>query len=194
MIDFPDRSAASGDLPCTNAVSEHATRRSHTIARDAQPATPHHSASDGRPHAGAPPGHPSDLPVLIIDDDAAVGRALERTLRAAGLNAVFRPVRTHSGELAAPPLVRKGIALLDLDLGHDQHGRPLDGTDLIAPLHAAGWRVLLLTDSPRCGHDPASTNDARLGAAMAAGRLGRVRKSDPLAGVLAALTDDRGWL
>jgi DNA-binding response OmpR family regulator len=43
--------------------------------------------------------------------------------------------------LAHPP----GLVLLDLDLGSSPDGEPLDGIDLIAPLRAQGWTVLMIT-------------------------------------------------
>jgi DNA-binding NarL/FixJ family response regulator len=102
--------------------------------------------------------------VLIVDDHVLVAGALTMALRARGLAAAAVGPAQLREDLAepAPP---GGLVLLDLDLGAD-----LDGADLVPRLRRAGWRVLLVTGA---------TDETRIAVAVAAGAVGRVRKSAP---------------
>jgi two-component system, NarL family, nitrate/nitrite response regulator NarL len=73
-----------------------------------------------------------------------VSSALAYSLRDLGfdahsIRADLPAVKTAA--LAHPP----GLVLLDLDLGSSPDGEPLEGIDLIAPLRAQGWTVLMIT-------------------------------------------------
>ncbi|MHA6785471.1 response regulator [Pseudonocardia saturnea] len=103
-------------------------------------------------------------PVLIVDDHSLVAGALALALRGRGIEAEavlpadFLP---RVDEPAAPG----ALVLLDLDLGDG-----LDGVTLVPRLRRAGWRVLLVTGS---------SDEKRVAIGVAAGALGRVRKSAP---------------
>ena len=88
--------------------------------------------------------------ILVIDEQLLVSSALAYSLRDLGfdahsIRADLRAVETAA--LAHPP----GLVLLDLDLGSSPDGEPLDGIDLIAPLRAQGWTVLMLTATASLG-------------------------------------------
>lgn len=123
---------------------------------------------------------PATLPILIVDVHELVAWSLAYSLRAAGLNSRFDPVRSASGVLEFAGRVRAGIVLLDLALGRDDAGTPIDGDALVALLGAAGWRVLILTGS---------ASRSRLGAALAAGAVGWVPKTAPFPALLLALRE-----
>ncbi len=123
----------------------------------------------------------SSLPnptVLIIDDHELVATSLAITLRAAGLQARCHTVRNRDGVLVATATVPTGVALLDLDLGRDPDGTPIDGTMLIAGLCRSGWRVLALSGT---------TDETRIGRALAAGALTAIPKSAALPDLVAAV-------
>ena len=67
---------------------------------------------------------------------------------------------------------------LDLNFGRVAAGRRVDGVELVEPLLAAGWRVLVLTGSP---------DHTRIGAALAAGALAWVPKHASFPTLLAAV-------
>lgn len=112
-------------------------------------------------------------PVVIVDDHALVAGALVMALRSGGIEAtaVLPDAFLPRVDDPAPP---GALVLLDLDLGGG-----LDGVDLVPRLRRAGWRVLLVTGS---------TDDDRIAAGIAAGALGRVRKSAPFPELVAAAT------
>jgi two-component system nitrate/nitrite response regulator NarL len=82
--------------------------------------------------------------ILVIDEQLLVSSALAYSLRDLGFDAHSIRADLHAVKTAAlahPP----GLVLLDLDLGSSPDGEPLDGIDLIAPLRAQGWTVLMIT-------------------------------------------------
>ena len=82
--------------------------------------------------------------ILVIDEQLLVSSALAHALRDLGLDAHSIRADLHAVKTAAlahPP----GLVLLDLDLGFSPDGEPLDGIDLVAPLRAQGWTVLMIT-------------------------------------------------
>lgn len=117
--------------------------------------------------------------VLIVDDHELISTTLALSLCTQGFRArrctVSRP-ETVLEEAARYPSTTwhgghgPGLVLLDLDLGTTGEGLPVDGGELIAPLRAAGWIVLVLTGS---------TDTDRLAAAVAAGAVGWIAKSAP---------------
>jgi DNA-binding NarL/FixJ family response regulator len=124
------------------------------------------------------PGAP--ISVLVVDDHALVGTVVASGLRDKGLQAQYCAA-TSVGEILAAAAARpRGVALLDLDLGRDEQGDPIDGVDLIEPLRAAGWRVLVLSGTA----DP-----ARVGACLAAGAQAAVAKHAPFPVLLRAVCE-----
>lgn len=112
-------------------------------------------------------------PVVIVDDHALVAGALAMALRSGGLDAtaVLPADFLPRVDLPAPT---GALVLLDLDLGDG-----LDGVDLVPRLRRSGWRVVLVTGS---------TDDTRIAVGVAAGALGRVRKSAAFDELVAAAT------
>jgi len=105
-------------------------------------------------------------PVLVIDDHAIVATSLVLALRGQGIPARRCPVTSEAEIIAeAESGDQRGLVLLDMDLGLD-----VDGADLVLPLKAAGWRVLVVTGS-------SSRN--RIAAAIVAGAIGWVAKTAP---------------
>lgn len=105
--------------------------------------------------------------VLIVDDHELVSAALAGALRSHDLEARWvAPAALHD-ELSQ---TSDGLVLLDLDLGVDREGTPMDGTTLIPTLRRGGWRVLILT---------AARDEAHIAPAIAAGAVGWVNKSSP---------------
>lgn len=120
--------------------------------------------------------------VLIVDDHELVGTSLALGLRVEGEDAWFHPAPSAPAVLEAAERVPTGLLVLDLDLGRDAHGNPIDGVDLIPPLRAAGWRILILSGS---------SNADRVGAALAAGGFVWVAKNAPFAVLLYAIREAR---
>lgn len=119
-----------------------------------------------------------DPTVLIIDDHELVATALTMTLRSVGLRTRRHTVRSREGVLIATASMPPGVALLDLDLGRDSEGTPIDGSSLVEGLCRSGWRVLALTGS---------VDEARIGKALAAGALAGIPKSAELSVLVAAV-------
>jgi DNA-binding NarL/FixJ family response regulator len=111
-------------------------------------------------------------PVLVIDDHAIVATSLVLALRAQGFPARRSQVTSEAVILAEVEHGERGLALLDMDLGLD-----VDGADLVVPLRAAGWQVLVVTGS-------SSRN--RIAAAIVAGAIGWVPKTAPFEQLLQA--------
>jgi DNA-binding NarL/FixJ family response regulator len=111
-------------------------------------------------------------PVLVIDDHAIVATSLVLALRGQGFPARRSQVTSEAVILAEAETGERGLALLDMDLGLD-----VDGADLVVPLRAAGWQVLVVTGS-------SSRN--RIAAAIVAGAIGWVSKAAPFEQLLQA--------
>ena len=105
-------------------------------------------------------------PVLVIDDHAVVATSLVLALRAQGIRAKRCPVTSEDAIIAeAQSGEERGLVLLDMDLGLD-----VDGADLVLPLKALGWQVLVVTGS---------SSRHRIAAAVVAGAIGWVSKTAP---------------
>jgi DNA-binding NarL/FixJ family response regulator len=117
-------------------------------------------------------------PVLIVDDHELVGTSLLMSLRSEGLDAHLAGRGGVDTVLAAAGRLTPGLVLLDLDLGRDAQGQPIDGIRLVQPLGAVGWTVIILSGS---------SDHARIGSALDAGAMAWVSKNAPLPALLAAV-------
>jgi DNA-binding NarL/FixJ family response regulator len=111
------------------------------------------------------------FPVLVVDDHQLFAAALAIALQARGLDAHVCPTAQPLGVLAEAGARSPGLVLLDLNLGLDEEGRRIDGTELIGRLTEDGWTVVVLT-----GYQHAE----RHAAAALAGAVSVVDKSAPL--------------
>jgi DNA-binding NarL/FixJ family response regulator len=117
-------------------------------------------------------------PVLIVDDHELVGTSLLMSLRGEGLDPHLACRGGVDTVLAAAGRLTPGLVLLDLDLGRDANGRPVDGIRLMSPLRSAGWTVIILSGS---------SDHARIGSALDAGAVAWVSKNAPFPALLAAV-------
>lgn len=123
-----------------------------------------------RGFGGADPARP----IMIIDGHELFGTTLRMALASKDIEA--RQLATTGGVPAILDQVDmdradaslSGLVLLDLHLGHTGDGRRIDGVELIAPLRARGFTVLVTTNSD---------DVPRIAAAVAAGAIGVVSKS-----------------
>lgn len=118
--------------------------------------------------------------MLVVDDHVLVRAALVAALRAEGIGAVACTETTVPGITRFAAGLPPGLVLLDLDLGPDADGAPIDGTDAVAVLRQAGWAVLTCAGS--AGH-----RLTRVAAAVAAGAIGHVAKTDSLDSLVATV-------
>jgi DNA-binding NarL/FixJ family response regulator len=115
------------------------------------------------------PGRPVNSPILVIDGDEMFSTALTLALRSYEFDA--RQLALTGGTAAILAQIRHlaaGLALLDLYLGHDEHGHQIDGVELVSPLRACGWAVLVVNSN---------RGEARVAAAIAAGAIGALARS-----------------
>jgi DNA-binding NarL/FixJ family response regulator len=108
--------------------------------------------------------------VGLVEDHALLAQSLLLTLRAEG--AAVAVVQVSGGADAGAVLAdclrdRPHVVLLDLSLGEGF----VEGDELIAPLVAAGVKVVMLTGS---------TDQARLGDCVELGAIGVISKAEPL--------------
>ncbi len=118
--------------------------------------------------------------VLVIDDQELVAASLTYALSAQGLDAHRLPVTGAEAVADAALEHTPGVALLDLDLGTAADGRSLDGVELVAPLRAQGWAVLVVTGTTKLD---------RVAAAIAAGASNWVVKGAEIAELVAATAE-----
>lgn len=118
--------------------------------------------------------------VLVVDDHELVRASLVVALRANGMSAHACSALTISeiGEQAAT--FPAGLALLDLDLGLDDRGVPIEGADAVAVLRSLGWKVLVVSGSDR-------HRQAQVAAAVAAGACGYVPKTAKFSALVEAV-------
>jgi two-component system nitrate/nitrite response regulator NarL len=103
--------------------------------------------------------------VLIVEDHTLLAQSLSLALRAEGFAVEIAALTDRAQLLAEVSADAPALVLLDLELG--ELG---DGTELVAPLVAAGSRVLVVTGAvDRC----------RVAATVEAGAVGFVNKSAP---------------
>lgn len=118
--------------------------------------------------------------VLVIDDHELFAASLVYVLSHRGFDAYRVPVTDLEGVGDAAGEHSPGVALLDLDLGSSPDGQPLDGVELVIPLRAQGWAVLILTGTADLD---------RVAAAVAAGAASWVVKGADLEELVAATAD-----
>jgi DNA-binding NarL/FixJ family response regulator len=161
----PDRlvTAAAGRPPAPNAPAPDA-------AAPAQRARPRASPDVLAP-AGPAEGEPTRYPVLVVDDHELVGSTVVLALQDRGYEAHRCGTTSRADILATAAALPPGLVLLDLELGSDSAGRPLDGVDLIGDLNSDGWRVLVVTGV---------VAQDRLAAAVTAGAAGVLLKTSAL--------------
>jgi DNA-binding NarL/FixJ family response regulator len=116
--------------------------------------------------------------VLVVDDHEMVGASFLLALADRGLDGRYCGATSAVDILAASRGLLPGLVLLDLDLGRGADGVPIDPVGLVIGFAARGWPSLLVTGI---------TDDRRLATAIAAGALGVVPKSAPLADLLAVV-------
>jgi DNA-binding NarL/FixJ family response regulator len=83
--------------------------------------------------------------IVVIDDQQLVASMLTYSLRDHGFDAHYLLVTDLEAVQTAALAHLPGLVLLDLDLGAGPDGEPMDGVDLIVPLRAQGWTVLVIT-------------------------------------------------
>ena len=120
----------------------------------------------------------SSTNVLIVDDHDLVAMSLALCLRSQGLHAQRHAARSRDGILTAVATLVPGVVLLDLDLGRGPDGVAIDGTTLVDHLCRLGWRVIVLS---------ASTDESRIGRALASGALACVSKTAELPVLISAI-------
>ncbi|RSM48246.1 DNA-binding response regulator [Amycolatopsis balhimycina DSM 5908] len=113
-------------------------------------------------------------PVVVIDDHPLVSTALVVALRAERIDAARIPVTSGTEILAAVRQHRPGLALLDLDLGDTA------GLDLIGPLRADGWAVLVVT---------ACLDRRPIAAAISRGAIGWIGKQESFEQLVAMVVE-----
>jgi DNA-binding NarL/FixJ family response regulator len=109
--------------------------------------------------------------VLIVDDHDLVAMSLVLALRAQGMTAQRHAARTRDGIVIAAATLTPGVVLLDLDLGREPGGAPIDGASLVDRFRHYGWQVVVLT---------ATADEIRIGRALDAGALAYVSKTAQL--------------
>lgn len=126
------------------------------------------------PEAGLDPEQVR-YPVLVVDDHELIGSTMVLALQDRGHEAHRCDTTGRTAILASAAALPAGLVLLDLDLGLDADGRPLDGVELVGDLDAGGWRVLVVTGV---------IDHGRLAAAVQAGAAGVLLKTTALSRLL----------
>ncbi|HET9761787.1 MAG TPA: response regulator transcription factor [Nocardioidaceae bacterium] len=110
---------------------------------------------------------------VVVDDHRLLAQSIAISLRQEGVDCEVATLAPPDRLLAAVVAERPDVVLLDLDLGRETG----DGDGLVAPLTRAGCRVLLVTGC---------TDPVRLAAALEAGAVGVLAKTEPVDVLLAA--------
>jgi DNA-binding NarL/FixJ family response regulator len=141
-----------------------------------------------REHAEAL-GEPAEgRTILVIDDQQLVASMLAYSLRDHGLDAHYLLVTDLEAVQTAALAYLPGLVLLDLDLGAGPDSVLMDGVDLIVPLRAQGWTVLVFTGT---------TDLDRIAEAVAHGAANWVVKGasfPELLSTMREMTEGRGQL
>lgn len=121
-------------------------------------------------------------PVLVVDDHELVSESLTIALRSRGIPATSCTVTDAEGVLVCAAAMQPGVVLLDVELGRDSGGDPIDSAELTGALHADGWAVVAVT-----GHPESESN--RIAAAVAFGAAAILSKSIPLRELLRVVAE-----
>ncbi len=108
---------------------------------------------------------------LLVDDHSLFAQAVQVGLAAAGIPAVRVAPTSAAAIVDVCRAEAPATVLLDLRLGHDEDGEPIDGLDLVAPLTEAGCRVVVVTGE---------VGDATWGTALERGAVTVVPKDTAL--------------
>ena len=111
---------------------------------------------------------------LLIDDHQLLAHSLGLALGFEGITCTIPELTDRDSLLGCVLQAAPALVLLDLDLGE----RVGNGATLVAPLVAAGCRVLVVSGS---------TDDDQICATLAAGAVGVVAKSAPFEELLATV-------
>jgi DNA-binding NarL/FixJ family response regulator len=111
--------------------------------------------------------------LLIVEDHGLLAHTLSLALAAEGLRVKVADLASSQGLIAAVEADPPELVLLDLDLGDLG-----DGADLVAPLTAAGARVLVVTGQ---------RDRARLALCVERGAIGLIDKASPFDELLDAV-------
>jgi DNA-binding NarL/FixJ family response regulator len=117
--------------------------------------------------------------VVVIDDHELLGSSLVVMMARHGFDVRRIPIGTPEVILSQVGSARRGVALLDLDLGPGPNGRRLSGLDLLTPLRARGWESVIMTGSGR---------EDDIAAGVAAGAAGLVTKASSAADLVGAVS------
>lgn len=109
--------------------------------------------------------------MLLVDDHTLFAQSLALALHAAGIATERVRPTTAADILAACATAVPATVLLDLRLGTEPGGAPIDGLDLVAPLSRAGCRVVVVT---------AESGDAVWGTAVERGAVTVLSKNADL--------------
>lgn len=123
--------------------------------------------SAGTVHRCEPPEFTA-YSVLVLDDRELFSTSLVVALRSHGVNAEQIEIVGIDAILAAASFRPAGLVVLDVDIGRNADGRWLNGLDLLPPLRAEGWKVLVVSGS---------SDQPRIAEAIAAGAIGSVPES-----------------
>jgi DNA-binding NarL/FixJ family response regulator len=115
------------------------------------------------------------LRVLIVEDHDLLAQSVGMALETEGHQVLVSGLSSVDGVLEEARALRPDVALLDLDLG----GHVGDGLGLVAPLRAAGARVLVVTGS---------TEEHRHGMCLEQGASGVLDKRASFDRLLTAVT------
>ncbi|WP_409329279.1 LuxR C-terminal-related transcriptional regulator [Trujillonella humicola] len=110
-------------------------------------------------------------PTLLVDDHSLFAQAVQLGLTAAGIRADRVEPTSAAAVVEACLAAAPATVLLDLRLGCDDDGVPVDGLDLVGPLTAAGCRVVVVTGE---------VGDATWGTALERGAVTVVPKETDL--------------
>lgn len=88
-------------------------------------------------------------PVVVIDDHDLLSSSLVVMMARQGFDIRRLSIGRPESVLVQAGTTRRGVALVDLDLGFGPNGRRLSGLDLIPSLHTRGWHPVVMSGSAR---------------------------------------------
>ena len=118
--------------------------------------------------------------MLVIDDHELVGETLVLALTERGISTHRVEVSSTQEVIESARRLDCALTLLDLDLGVDRRGAPVDEIALVKALTKVGSRCLIVSGC---------TDPDRVATAIAAGAVGYVSKAAPLRTLMTAVED-----